>query len=361
MHAIGLLVGVLRTRLAEPGTKMLADKAQQAVHTMEGLFGALLDISKLDAGAVTARPEIVRLADTLERAERAYAPLASDKNLRLRTRATNLCVRTDTALLDRIVGNLCVNAIRYTERGGVLLACRLREGRVVLRMYDSGIGIAPEHRAAIFEEFVRLNPKTGSDEGLGLGLSIVKRSAELLGLEVKMDSRPGRGSRFDVWLPALPIDEPSSAAQTDRPAASVWLEGLFVLAVDDEPDALQATALLLAQAGCLVATATDAASALAEAQQHLRPPDVLLTDLRFGGPRAIEGLTVANGFDLIDLLRTQSGEAIPAVVLTADTDANAHGRPKVWVLHKPAGADKILAALELAAGHEQKHANTAAR
>ncbi len=308
MHAIGLLVGVLRTRLVEPGTQALADKAQQAVRTMEGLFGALLDISKLDAGAVTTRSEIVRLADTLERAERAYAPLASAKDLRFRARATTLCVRTDTALLDRIVGNLCVNAIRYTERGGVLLACRAREGRVVLRVYDSGIGIAPEHRAAIFDEFVRLNPKTGSDEGLGLGLSIVKRSAELLGLDVTMDSRVGRGSRFDVWLPALPIGESSSPVQLDRPSASPRLEGLFVLAVDDEPDALQATALLLAQAGCLVATASNATTALAEAQRHLRPPDVLLTDLRFGGPRTLEGHAVASGFDLIDRLRAQCGE-----------------------------------------------------
>lgn len=353
MHAIGLLVGVLRTRLVEPGAQGLADKAQQAVRTMEGLFGALLDISKLDAGAVTARPEIVRLADTLERAERTYAPLAVAKQLRFRARATSLCVRTDAALLDRIVGNLCVNAIRYTERGGVLLACRLRQGRVVLRVYDSGIGIAPEHRTAIFEEFVRLNPKTAGDEGLGLGLSIVKRSAELLGLEVRVVSQPGRGSRFDVWLPALPIDASSSAAQTERPVPSPRLEGLFVLAVDDEPDALQATALLLAQAGCLVATATSAATALAEAQRHLRPPDVLLTDLRFGGPRAIDGKTVASGFDLIDRLRAQSGEAIAAVVLTADTDASADGRPRIWVLHKPAGADKLLAALGTAAGHEQ--------
>jgi signal transduction histidine kinase/CheY-like chemotaxis protein len=351
MHAIGLLVGVLRTRLVEPGTQGLADKAQQAVRTMEGLFGALLDISKLDAGAVTARPEIVRLADTLERAERTYAPLATDKGLRFRALATTLCALTDAALLDRIVGNLCVNAIRYTDQGGVLLACRVREGRVVLRVFDSGIGIAPEHRAAIFEEFVRLNPKTAGDEGLGLGLSIVKRSAELLGLEVHVASRVGRGSRFDVWLPASSESAPLSAPEATRPAASPQLEGLFVLAVDDEPTSLQATALLLGQAGCLVATASDAATALAEAHRHLRPPDVLLTDLRFGGPRTVEGDATDNGFDLIGRLRAQTGEAIPVVMLTADTDAHANGLIGVWMLHKPAGADKLLEALAAAAGH----------
>jgi signal transduction histidine kinase/CheY-like chemotaxis protein len=350
MHAIGLLVGVLRTRLSEPGTQALADKAQQAVRTMEGLFGALLDISKLDAGAVTARPELVNLADTLERAERAYAPLANERGLRFRVRATNLWVRTDATLLDRIVGNLCVNAIRYTEGGGVLLTCRARQGRVVLRVYDSGIGIAPEHRAVIFDEFVRLNPKTSGDEGLGLGLSIVKRSADLLGLEVQVASRPGRGSRFDVWLSALPADESPSARASSRPSVLPQLEGLFVLAVDDEPDALQATAVLLSQAGCLVATATEVASALAEARRHLRPPDVLLTDLRFGGPRAIEGRPTDSGFDLIDRLRAQTGEAIPAVVLTADTDAGTEGLSGVWVLHKPAGADNLLDALARAVG-----------
>lgn len=356
MHAIGLLVGVLRTRLREPATQELADKAQQAVRTMEGLFGALLDISKLDAGAVTARPETVRLADTLERAERTYAPLAADKGLRLRARATTLCVRTDAALLDRIVGNLCVNAIRYTERGGVLLACRAREGRVVLRVYDSGVGIAAEDRALIFDEFVRLNPKTAGDQGLGLGLSIVKRSAELLGLEVLVASRPGRGSRFDVWLPAVPEGASSFATESARPAASPQLEGLFVLAVDDEPDSLQATALLLSEAGCLVATATDAATALTEAKRHLRLPDVLLTDLRFGGPRAGQGRTSDSGFDLIARLRAQTGETIPALVLTADTDASASGLTDVWVLHKPAGAHTLLAALAAATHHRSRSA-----
>ena len=353
MHAIGLLVGVLRTRLAEPATQALADKAQQAVRVMEGLFGALLDISKLDAGAVTVRAETVRLADTLERAERAYAPLASAKNLRFRARAANLSVHTDAALLDRIVGNLCVNAIRYTDRGGVLLACRVRAGRVVLRVYDSGIGIAPEQRTVIFDEFVRLNPKSSGDEGLGLGLSIVKRSADLLGLEVQVASRPGRGSRFDVWLPALPVEASPGAPATPRPAAGPRLEGLFVLVVDDEPDALLATAMLLEQAGCLVATAADASAALAEANRHLRPPDVLLTDLRFGGPRPVDAQTVCDGFALVGRLRAQTGEAIPAVVLTADTDASAGGLPGVWVLHKPAGGDNLLAALAAASGHEQ--------
>jgi signal transduction histidine kinase/ActR/RegA family two-component response regulator len=353
MHAIGLLIGVLRTRLAEPGTQALAEKAQQAVHTMEGLFGALLDISKLDAGAVTVRPEIVRLADTLERAQHTYAPLAAAKGLRFRVRASpHPSVHTDAALLDRIVGNLCANAIRYTEHGGVLLACRVRAGRPVLRVYDSGIGIAPEHAEAIFEEFVRLNPKTAGDEGLGLGLSIVRRSADLLGLQVTLASNPGRGSRFDVWSPAAAVSAVPSTQVVARAADAPRLQGLFVLAVDDEPDSLQATALLLDQAGCLVATASDAATALAEAARHLRPPDILLTDLRFGGPRTVDGRPADSGLQLIDRLRAQTGEAIPAVILTADTDSSADGRWGVTVLHKPAGADAVLAALAAALRRE---------
>jgi signal transduction histidine kinase/CheY-like chemotaxis protein len=355
MHAIGLLVGVLRSRLAEPATQALADKAQQAVRVMEGLFGALLDISKLDAGAVSVQPQLLRLADTLERAERTYAPLAAAKGLRFRVRATGLVVRSDAALLDRIVGNLCANAIRYTERGGVLLACRAREGRVVLRVYDSGVGIAPEDRAAIFDEFVRLNPKTAGDEGLGLGLSIVKRSAELLGLEVRVASTPGRGSRFDVWLPALPAGSAATLPSTLPTSIAPRLEGLFVLAVDDEPDSLQATALLLGQAGCLVATASDTASALAEAERHLRAPDVLLTDLRFGGTRAVvDGVGASNGFDLIARLRERAGETIPALVLTADTDATAAGLVRVRVLHKPSGTDRLLEALAAVAAEEPR-------
>lgn len=345
MHAIGLLLGVLRTRLAESDTQALADKAQQAVRTMEGLFGALLDVSRLDAGGVTPRPETVRLPDTLERAERAYAPLAAAKGLRLRTRSLAMTVHADAALLERIIGNLCANAIRYCERGGVLVAWRLRQGRAVLRVYDTGVGIAPEQQSAIFEEFVRLNPKTGvGDEGLGLGLSIVRRSAELLGAQVTVASRPGRGSRFDLTLSA----EASAAVLHDpvrtRPQVAVSLEGLFVLAADDDPNNLQATAALLGQAGCLVATASDVESALQEAARHLRSPDVLLTDLRFGGPRPVAP-DQADGYALIERLREHCGEAVPAIVLTADTDATAHGLAGVQVLHKPVGPERLVEAL----------------
>ena len=350
MHAIGLLLGVLRTRLTDSDAKALTDKAEQAVRTMEGLFGALLDLSKLDAGAVTMRPEVVHLAETLRRAEHAHAPLAAAKGLCLRARTAALTVRTDATLLDRIVGNLCGNAIRYTERGGVLLACRARGGRGVIRVYDTGVGIAAEHQGAIFEEFVRLQPKTAGDEGLGLGLSIVKRSAELLGARVTVASQRGRGSRFDVWLPSAAL-EVSAATQPVRAAAALArLDGLFVLAVDDDPANLQATALLLGQAGGLVAVAASPAEAMAESARHLRTPDVLLTDLRFGGPRVMEDRAGGNGFDLIARLRARTGETVPAIVLTADIDADPQGLPAVWVLHKPTGPDKLIAALHTAAG-----------
>jgi signal transduction histidine kinase/CheY-like chemotaxis protein len=349
MHAIGLLIGLLRARVAEPAAQSLAEKAQQASCTMESLFGTLLDISRLDAGTVSVREETVRLADTLERAVTAYAPLAAAKGVALRARATALCVRTDAALLDRIVGNLVVNAIRYTECGGVLLACRARDGRAVVSVFDTGIGIAPEHAALIFEEFVRINPTTAGDEGLGLGLSIVRRTADLLGLTVNVASRLGRGSRFDVVLGAPVSAAPLASATAPLAIDHTRLRGLFVLAVDDDAESLRASAALLEQAGCLVATASDGESALAEARRHLRAPDLLLTDLRFGGPRALDGNAGDNGLNLIGRLRAQLGETIPAVLLTADTDCTGAGVDALTVLHKPAGMQAMLHALTQAA------------
>jgi signal transduction histidine kinase/CheY-like chemotaxis protein len=340
MHAIGLLVGLLRQRLQEAELHDLADKTNQAVESMEDLFRSLLDISKLDAGAVHPHLEANALQPLLERAVGAYAPLATAKGLRLRLHPTRIQLRTDAALLERIVGNLLANAIAYTPRGGVLLGCRRRGDGWSLQVIDTGIGIPIQHQRAVFEEFVRLDPGSAGDRGLGLGLSIVQRTAGLLGLALDLRSTPGRGSVFELRLPATLCVESPAADTLPSVASAASLRGAFVLVVDDDTTNLQATTQLLSHWGCLVAAARSEDDALHQLQEHLRAPEVILTDFQLGLP--------GSGLGLIRAVREQLGESVPALLVTADIGIETALEPGVQVLHKPVGVQRLQEALHQA-------------
>jgi signal transduction histidine kinase len=234
MHSISLLVGLLHQALREASQRQLAEKIQSSVATMESLFGNLLDISKLDAGTVRPHIEDVDLGWLLQRLEHTWAPQAEEKGLRLRVRPSAWTVRGDSALLERIVGNLVANAVRYTARGGVLVACRRRQGRCELQVWDTGPGIAPEHRQAIFEEFFRIDaPGTAQEKGLGLGLAIVQRCAGILGYDLAVDSRVGRGSVFRLSMPF--VDGLGLLAMPAPPGLEPQgLAGQFIVVVDDD-------------------------------------------------------------------------------------------------------------------------------
>ncbi len=357
MHAIGLMVGLLRERVAQPDLRLLADKAQRATSGMETLFGGLLDISKLDAGVVQARVEVFALQPLLEQLEHSYAPLATAKGLRLRLRPSRAVVRTDPALLQRILGNLLANAIRYTHAGAVLVGCRRRAEGLALQVLDTGIGIPVEQQAAVFEEFVRLNEpisggrsQTGTgggyggstsgdaaDAGLGLGLAIVKRSAQMLGLPLRLVSSPGQGSLFEVLVPqVMSLRQISPSAAMDTAEADA-LRGAFIVVVDDDAVGREATVALLAQWGALVVWAASAQAALDECAGHLRAPDVIVTDLQLG--RGDDGLA------LIHSLRAQAETPIPAILVTAELRAGQVLDAATQLLHKPAGAERLKRAL----------------
>jgi signal transduction histidine kinase len=359
MHAIGLLVGLLQQRLAQRDAadlRLLAGKTQEAVAAMQSLFGSLLDASRLDAGAVVPQPQRLSVHELFARVEATLVPLAQAKGLVLRTRlprgagvTASPAVFSDAALVERIVGNLVGNAIRYTACGGVLLACR-RRGRDAwaLQVFDTGVGIAAEDRERIFEEFVRLGaPGAVAEQGLGLGLAIVQRTARLLGTAVEVRSEPGRGSCFTLVLPALREPEPATmrAPPLAEPAADVGhdeddLRGAFVLVVDDDARNREALAEQLHQWGCLVATAGSADAALAEARRHLRAPDVLVTDQRLGAGD--------DGLALIRKLRVQTALALPALLVTAEAGLPPQPERDVAVLQKPVPTARLRQALAAA-------------
>jgi signal transduction histidine kinase len=337
MHAIGLLVGLLRERLAEQELRGLADKTHQAVQSMETLFGSLLDVSKLDAGAVKPQPQNFALNGLLQRIHETYAPLAAAKGIALKVRGRPAVVNTDEALLERLLGNLVSNAIRYTSQGGVLVASRRRGHDVLVQVFDTGLGIAAHQQDLVFEEFVRLDPSRTGEQGLGLGLAIVKRTAALLGLRMGLRSVPGRGSVFEVQLPQVQTPVQVGPLVQLPPDVQGVLAGAFVLVVDDDSRNREATTALLRHWGCLVSAAADATGALHELQQHLRPPDAVVTDFRLGPG--------ADGIALIAQVRAQSDATVPALLVTAETQLPQAVGANTQVLQKPVGAAKLLAAL----------------
>jgi signal transduction histidine kinase len=345
MHTIGLLSTVLRSRVREDEAVQLATKLQACAALMENLFASLLDISKLDSGAVHPEKETFPVAELLSRITVQFEPQAATKALRLRVRSSRAIVQSDPGILERILVNMVSNAVRYTAQGKVLVGCRRRGTQLALQVLDTGPGIAAEHLDRIFDEFVRLDAGSARfDKGLGLGLSIVRRSAQVLGHAVNVRSTPGRGSCFEILLPCLSWMPPSSGATAGRHStdeAASRAAGAFIVVLDDDEGNRHALEALCTQWGCHVLAVESIAAAIDELGRHLRSPDLLITDLRLGEQM--------DGFMAIDALQAACGEAVPALIVTADVDAGLFGTASargVELLHKPVSEQRLRAAVE---------------
>jgi signal transduction histidine kinase len=234
MHGVGLLVGILAQRVPHADARDLVDKIGTSVRAMEGLFNSLLDISKLESGVIKPDAQEFEIGEPLRAVESTYLPQVKDKGIELRCVRSTALVKSDPAMLERIVSNLVANTIRYTPRGRVLMGCRRRRDALVLQAWDTGIGIPEGLLDHIFEEFFQLaNPERDRDKGLGLGLSIVKRSADLLGHAVAVRSREGAGSMFAVTVPAAIRGEARRIDRVEMRSAGTLL-GAFVVIVDDD-------------------------------------------------------------------------------------------------------------------------------
>jgi signal transduction histidine kinase/CheY-like chemotaxis protein len=311
MHAVGLLLGVLYERLHNPDESNLVSKIQAAVHGMESLFSGLLDISKLDSHTVTLDMQTIELEDLFAFVELNYQPLAQEKNLSLRFARCRYGVRSDSALLERIVANLVSNAIRYTVAGKVLIGCRRVGNTVRLQVHDTGVGIAAALQGHIFEEFDQIDTQRCElRQGLGLGLSIVQRSAALLGVAIHLTSTPGRGSMFEI---TLPLAHRQAAAVSPVPGLNTQrLRGAFIVVVDDDVNALYAMEQLFGLVGCHVIAARSTAEIHDLLSCHIRIPDLIVTDLRLGG--------ADSGLHAIDYIRRDSEQSIAAIIVTGESN-----------------------------------------
>ncbi|MEJ1157037.1 hybrid sensor histidine kinase/response regulator [Prosthecomicrobium sp. N25] len=311
------------------GFSHLASNIEQSLDAVEEIIGALLDISRLDAGALKPEFGVFRLDEILKPLKVEFEPIARERGLDFRVVPSSLSVRSDRRLLRRLVQNLVSNAIKYTPEGRVLVGCRRRKGRVVIEVLDSGLGIPDSKRRVIFEEFQRLEEGARVARGLGLGLSIVERISRVLGHPIGLHSEDGRGSRFTVELPlAAPVPAAPPEAGQVRPVPGRF-DGLLAVCVDNEQAILDGMATLLTGWGAEVVAARDQKAAAARLKELGRAPDVLLVDYHLDEGTGIEAATY---------LRWLFGADLPAVLITADRSPQVReaARQKgMQVLNKP--------------------------
>ena len=315
-QAMRLLLHALACRQIDPQSQALARRLDEAMTAGENLLNALLDISTLEGGMV--RPHLANFTiDTvLDRLHGEFSPQAAAQGQELRLVSSRAGVRSDPVLLERIVRNLVLNAIRHSPGGRILVGCRRAKDSVRLEVWDSGPGIPPEKLNEIFEEFAQLeNEERDSSRGHGLGLAIVKGLSRLLGHKVSVRSTLGRGSVFAVSLPAAA--EAHAALSTGAP--SVESSGQTatgsrrsVLVIEDEPAQRMSLSLLLEDWGYRVRSATDLTSALREIDQWGEQPSFVLSDFRLPGG--------CNGVEAIREIGRHIGRQVPGIILTGDTD-----------------------------------------
>jgi two-component system, sensor histidine kinase len=337
LHAMGLFAAALATRAREPELKPLVASIHASVDALEGLFAQLLDLSRLDAGALTPERATIPLQQLFARLAGDFAPQAAAHGLSLTLVPTSLAVDSDPVLLERILRNLVANALRYTRAGGVVVGARRRGAAVRIDVVDTGVGIAAELRERIFDEFVQggVGPKSHvAGRGMGLGLAIVRRLAALLGHALVLASVPGRGSRFSVTAPradlrrsragsdesAVPKAPPVPAA-APAPSTSAFA-GRRVAVIDDDPAVVAAMRALFSAWGAGVAGGESVAAVIADLAASARDndardrgPDLIVADLRLA-----DGCC---GLDAVAQLRTACGRRPPALIVSGDTGEDA--------------------------------------
>ena len=331
LSALAIYVKLL-TDTRSPATRALAANMQECIGSLSGLLTDLLDLSKLQAGVVKPNVSDFAVADILAALESVHAPEARQKGLRLRSVTTRFIGRTDPILFKRLLGNLLANAVRYTDRGGVRIGCRRRQGKTWVEVWDSGVGIPADKTAEIFEEFKQLDD--ARNRGSGLGLAIVAKTAALLGLEICVRSWPGRGSLFAVEVPQG--REPETRAPERRKMSR---RSLRIALIEDNSMVRAALAHGLQSASheVIAAATADALSA----QLGELSPDVVVSDYRLG-----QGAT---GFDAIAKVRAKLGADLPAILITGDTDPNLlriMADRGIIVLHKPVAIETLTSYLE---------------
>ena len=334
LQAAILYNNVLGRQLGGGAPAETVAKLQSSLEALRDLLNRLLDVSRLEAGAIAPEVSPLSVRILFERLCDEFAPQAQEKGLALRIRPGEWRIRSDPQLLEQLLRNLVSNALRYTVRGGVLVGCRRAGGELRIQVWDTGIGIPASEIEAIFDEFYQVsNPARRRQAGLGLGLAIVRGLSQLLGHPVAVRSVLGRGSVFEVKVPMV---APRVTQALPSPPKPIARRRCVVAVIEDDAEVLDSLRRSLELSGHQVLAAGDPDELLRLARRLSRGVDVIVSDYRLG-----EGPT---GADAIGRLRRELGASIPGIVITGDSssaalrEVQAAGYP---VLHKPVDAERL--------------------
>ncbi len=342
--AANLFVETLKFTALKPEQRELIERLEQSMDTFSRMLDRLLNISKFDAGLI--KPEVVsfELSDLFIEMERSFSQAADDKGLRFRLFFSvnePLIVRTDFGLMQSVLMNLVSNAIKYTEQGGILLSARVRGGRALVQVWDTGVGIEPSNISHIFDEFYQVaNPQRNREEGLGLGLSICQRAVALLNTELTCRSRPGHGTVFELSLPldGAKFAHTKAVRLSSELANESLVQGKRVVVVEDDMLVAEGLVSLLNNRGSDVLYFRSAEEALLH--DGVPEADFFIADYALG-----MGLS---GLEFLETLQQRLDKPIRAVILTGETSSQFLGRVSCapWpVLHKPTTFAKLASGL----------------
>ncbi len=356
LHAMGLFAEALRARSrGDVEVTRLVNSINDSVDALDGLFGELLDITRLDSGAVQVKPADFGLRTLFQRLRLASEPAAFEKGLSLRFRGERHAVHADPLLVERILRNLLANAVRYSTEGGVLVAARRRANSMLLQVWDSGVGIAAGEQDRIFDEFYQVEGRAPlaahEAKGLGLGLAIVQRLAHLLQAPLTLASVPGRGSVFTLTLPLARESASLPAPPSAYAALALQLEHRLIVVVEDELLVREGLTVLLESWGASVVALESVAAVEAWLRDTpLRPtPDLAILDYRLPQGRS--------GLEALALLRSASSTPLPAIMVTGSSlggHEEEAGRHDFHLLVKPVAPNKLRAMIAFKLGTQDR-------
>ncbi|MBL8556606.1 MAG: hybrid sensor histidine kinase/response regulator [Phenylobacterium sp.] len=337
VHALGMFIGAMRSHRLPRRTVDLVDQMDVSIAALDGLFGSLLDISRLDAGVIESKPVALPVQPLLARICRELEPEAEAKGIDIVLAPTTAWVRSDPVLLERVMRNLIGNAARYTQKGWIIVGCRRRGRRFCLEVRDTGPGIPTDLHEAVFEEFYQVgNPDRDRAKGLGLGLPIVKRLTAILDHPLEMESRVGEGTTFRVLAPRAAAR--AGAPVPRRPAAGDLRTG-FILAIDDE-QAIRAGMTALLESWGHVVIAAPGGDAGVAALKGRGAPDLVICDYRLRDGES--------GLEAVRKVRASVGVDVPAIIVTGETSPERLRQAQDsghLLLHKPLSHARLRAAV----------------
>ena len=343
LNAARLTLSALEEMIASPKGLVLTEQIDRSLATLEDLLRTLLDISKLDAGVLKPEFRPVAISTLFEVLRQEFTPVAAKRHLVLKIRPCAETVLSDPMMLRRILQNLLANALRYTQRGSVLMGCRLKGDNVSIEVHDTGPGIPEAQREGIFMEFQRGETSVGDNAGIGLGLSIVRRFATELGHEIHLKSHLGRGSMFGVTVPRSTAPEEVASGSAPVLPAFGAMDGAKILLIENDLASAEGLANLLEKWGCDVAIAKSAADARDSIRALDEIPDVIIADLHLDNGET--------GIEAVEQIRNEIKTKVPAIIVTADyspkaaSDAASFGHELLKKPIKPAEMRSLLSFL----------------